>query len=113
MTHSRTRGCTGRVSGAGKVPASTVNSIARAFQTWVKRGDLVVVHGALLLTAAVTQIEGASTTRNANPSVDRSRSRSRIDALQAALLSIGLAERYRAAGRRAAAAGSIGHYAFA
>ena len=84
----------------------------RAFQTWVKRGDLVVVHGSMLLTAAVTQSR-VRYDSNGNPSVDRSRARSRIDALQAGLLAIGMAERYRAAQRRAAAAGSIGHYSFA
>ena len=84
----------------------------RAVQTWVKRGDLLVVHGALLLTAAVTQSR-VRYDANANPSIDRSRARSRIDALQAGLLCIGLAERYRAAQRRAdATAGSIGHYSF-
>ena len=84
----------------------------RAFQTWVKRGDLLVVHGALLLTAAVTQSR-VRYDSNATPAIDRSRARSRIDALQAGLLCIGLAERYRAAQRRADAAGSIGHYSFA
>ena len=86
-------------------------SDCRAFQTWVKRGDLLVVHGSLLLTAAVTQSRVRYDT-NGNPSVDRSRARSRIDALQAGLLAVGLAERYRAAQRRADAAGSIGHYSF-
>ena len=83
----------------------------RAFQSWVKRADLLVVHGALLMTAAVTQSRVRYDT-NGGPSVDRSRARSRIDALQAGLLAVGLAERYRAAQRRAAAAGSIGHYSF-
>ena len=82
-----------------------------AFQTWVKRADLLVVHGALLLTAAIMQSRVRYDT-NGNPSVDRSRARSRIDALQAGLLAIGMAKRYRAAQRRAEAAGSIGHYAF-
>ena len=70
----------------------------RAFQTAVRGGSLLVVRGALLLTSAIIESRLRFDT-NGNPSVDRSRAKGRIDALQAALLSVGMAERYRAAQR--------------
>lgn len=79
--------------GQGASATADGSADVRAFQACCLRGDVRAKRGLLVESA----IEGSALAMDkaGNPSLDKARSRARIDVLQAAVIAVGLGERWR------------------